>query len=225
MRTKSLVLAAAALCAGLLSASAQVYSQNVVGYVNLQLTNGMNLVSTPLDLDGSGTNNTVTSIVGTNLPNGSRVYAYNKNTQGYVFATYLAGTATWANAANVNPLIQPGDGFFLQIPAAAAYPQTVTMVGNVLGGTNTYSIFNGYQIIGSKLPIGGGLQTALNYTPVNSDRVYQWFPASQTYSSPKTYLSSSSTWIGGQPQITVGEGFWLQGHVGSAWTQIYTNAP
>ena len=34
MRTKTLLIAAAALAAGILSSSAQTYSQNIVGYVN-----------------------------------------------------------------------------------------------------------------------------------------------------------------------------------------------
>ena len=37
MRTKTLLIAAAALAVGILASSAQTYSQNVVGYVNVTL--------------------------------------------------------------------------------------------------------------------------------------------------------------------------------------------
>src|SRR5262245_29284845 len=69
MRTKSLVIAAAALTAGLLSASAQapVYSQNVVGYVNVVLpgSGAYSLISNPLNAPTNDLKNLLVA-----LPNG-----------------------------------------------------------------------------------------------------------------------------------------------------------
>lgn len=228
MRTKSLCLGAALLAAGLLASSAQsnVYSLNIVGYVNLSLTNGLNLVANPLDLDGTGTNNTIASVVGTNFPNLTKVYAFNSGSGSYVSATYSSSSATWLGGANVAAAMQPGAGFFIQIPASATLPQTLTLVGNVLVGTNSTQIAPAYQILGSKLPVGGGLVSALGYAPANLDKTYQWVPASQTYGSAHTYSAGTSTWLGGgEPTLNVGEGFWLLGHAGSAWTQVLTNTP
>ena len=80
MRTKTLLLAGAALAFSLATSQAQVYSQNVVGYVNINLTNGiLECVSPALDLDGTGTNNTIVSVVGTNVPVGTAVYVFNNS--------------------------------------------------------------------------------------------------------------------------------------------------
>ena len=77
MRTKTLLLAGAALAFSLATSQAQVYSQNVVGYVNINLTNGvLNIISPALDADGTGTNNTIASVIGTNVPTGTIVYVF-----------------------------------------------------------------------------------------------------------------------------------------------------
>ena len=77
MRTKTLLLAGAALAFSLATSQAQVYSQNVVGYVNINVTNAVLACMSPaLDADGTGTNNNVTTVCGTNLPAGNPTYIY-----------------------------------------------------------------------------------------------------------------------------------------------------
>src|SRR5882672_6022591 len=76
MRTKALLCAAGMLAAGAATCMAQgnVYSLNVVGYINVSYTNKFQMVANQLDLDGSGTNNTVQTVFGTNVPSLSTVY-------------------------------------------------------------------------------------------------------------------------------------------------------
>jgi hypothetical protein len=58
-------------------AQSNVYSVNVVGYINYNLpTNGTYLIANQLDLDGTGTNNTLQSVLGTSLPNTTTVYVW-----------------------------------------------------------------------------------------------------------------------------------------------------
>src|SRR6185369_1228000 len=85
MRTK-LLAAAAILAAGIASSMAQsnVYSLNVVGYVNRTFVGGglFSLTSNPLNT----TNNTLAGIFGANgvgLPSGSQVQAWNYGTQDF----------------------------------------------------------------------------------------------------------------------------------------------
>ncbi|MCX7723419.1 MAG: hypothetical protein N2379_10260, partial [Verrucomicrobiae bacterium] len=80
MRTKTLLAAAAILAVPLATTVAQtnVYSQNVVGYINLTLTNQITLVANQLDLDGTGTNNTVLTVLGTNVPVLTFVHVYDE---------------------------------------------------------------------------------------------------------------------------------------------------
>jgi len=224
MRTKALLLAAATFLAGLSVSSAQVYSQNVVGYYQVQLTNGFQMVANQLDLDGTGTNNTLQTVFGTNgIPNLTRVYAFDPNAGTYANATFLSSSSTWSgNPAAVNAALSLGRGVFVQVPAAAA-PFTVTIVGQVPQGALTTSLNTaGYAIVSSQVPQGGLVQTDLGLSPANLDRIYRFNTAGQAYGAASTYLSSSGTWSGGQPNVPVGEAFWLQGHAGSAWVRNFT---
>jgi hypothetical protein len=57
MKTKTLLIAAAALVAGIVSSEAQVYSANIVGYVNVSgNANQFALIANPLD-NGTNTGN------------------------------------------------------------------------------------------------------------------------------------------------------------------------
>src|SRR4051812_11081510 len=109
MRTKALLCAAGILAAGAATSMAQsnVYSLNVVGYVNVSLTNGFNMVANQLDLDGTGINNTVTNVVGTNLPVQTRIFAFNPATQTYFATATYAGNNNWIQGAAVAPGLQP----------------------------------------------------------------------------------------------------------------------
>ena len=86
MRTKLLLSAAVLGVAGMLTASAQVYSVNVVGYVNVDLVPGFNLIANPLD-------NTTGNDLNTLIPTaefGAAVYAYDGSN--FVPSTYFG---TW----------------------------------------------------------------------------------------------------------------------------------
>src|SRR5579862_2599572 len=97
MRTKTLLLSAVALAAGLLTSQAQsnVYSANVVGYAQVVYAGGSNgvfsLVANPFD-DGNG--NLMTNVVeraGANpLPPGSQILIWD-NVLGYVTTKKSAG--------------------------------------------------------------------------------------------------------------------------------------
>src|ERR1035438_8504309 len=147
---KTLLIAAAALASSVISSQAQVYSQNIVGYVNVPESTGViNLEAPPLDLDGTGTNNTIATV----YPNpaiGDAVYAFSG--AGYDTLTYKTlniGTrlnptnvTTWfdanGNQAQSYPL-WPGRGIFY-LPNAN---ETNTFVGQVLSGILTNSFVPG----------------------------------------------------------------------------------
>jgi len=226
MRTKTLLLTAALAAAGALSSMAQsnVYSLNVVGYVNLSLTNGFQMIANQLDFDGTGTNNTLATVFGTNLPSLSKVYAYNAGTATFSAATYSAASATWiGNTAAADSSLQPGGGVFLSIPASATAPVTVTTVGTVLQGTLSTPYIAGLNIISSKVPIAGGAGAlGLTNSASTLDAVYQFVPAIQTYGPKHTYVATTGTWIGGEPQIAVGESFWYDAHNAGSWTVTFT---
>lgn len=210
MKAKSLLIAGAALAASLMTSKAQVYSQNIVGYINVPLNAGYNLVANQLDLDGTGTNNSIYSTVGTNLPNGTRVLAWNGS--GFTTADYAASSQKWiGNNAVITNAMNPGNGFFISVSVAT----NLTFVGNVITGTNTYPVAAGFQIVAPSGPVAGTIDTTNGYTPTKSDKIYVWNGSGY---ATKDY--TGTTWLGGDPQLQVGQAVFLDAVGNTNWTQI-----
>jgi len=197
-----------------------VYSLNVVGYVNIPLVEGFNMIANPLDLDGYGTNNTLTTVFSTNLPVNSKVYTWNISTLGYDTATF-GKTKTWSPDMKLNP----GQGAWVSIPAGAfgGTTQSVTTVGTVLQGklvNPNIPAADGYTLIASQVPIAGGLTTTLGYKARLNEKVYAW-PLGATAFSVATMVKARY-WVPSEPQIGLGQGFWLKAYAGSVWTTNFT---
>jgi len=178
---KTLLIAAAALAASVISSQAQVYSQNIVGYVNSKITgnNSLTLINNPLlEVNGAVTNDAeavLTSMIG-----GEVLYVWNgASFYQYIYAGPGAGTGSGqpsdfydANGGVAGaipgdgpfdsdngvywtqpPKIKQGQSVFIQNPNV---PTTNTFVGTVvLSNTNA----------GAATPIAGN--NAISYvTPV-----------------------------------------------------------
>jgi len=210
MKTKTLVLAAAALTACALTASAQsnVYSLNIVGYVNTTIAPGYNLLANPLD---NGAGNISSNLVPANIPNGTQILVYDPVT---TYTTYTKkSTGIWNGAA----AIPPGRGFFVRNTNAVAGLQTFTntFVGNVLAsvpGSVTNTIQPGYNLVGSPYPIGGAFTNVgsntinLALALPNGSQLLTYDPVT-TYT---TYTKKSTGIWNGNPTINVGQGFFIR---------------
>lgn len=142
MRTKLTFLAAAALAAGLATSQAQsnVYSVNIVGYINVPLTTQKALLENPLD---NGTN-TITSIDNGSIPNASSVSIWN--------GTGFTGSSKAKGSWSSNVSIPPGAGFFVT-PFSAC---TVTFIGQA-PASNSYALGTTKSLVGAVIPIAGVL--------------------------------------------------------------------
>jgi hypothetical protein len=205
MKAKTLLIAAAALVAGVVSSEAQVYSANIVGYVNAVIpANQLTLVANPLD-DGT---NTITSL-GAALPNKSQVQVWNGS--GYTVSSKGAGV--WNN----NLSIPVGTGFFVKSPNAI----TNTFVGNVAvapGGSTTNALPSGALVlVGSTIPYTGDLtDTNLNLGPSlpNKSQVQVWNGTGFT-------VSSKGAGVWNTPlTLSAGEGFFVKSASAANWTQV-----
>jgi hypothetical protein len=193
MRTKVLLIAAAAMAATVISTEAQVYSQNIVGYVNSPLGNGYSSISTPLDITGGN----LSTNVFVNPPTGPSGYGpydlsqfYVWNGSGYNVYTidsyWATGVGNSADSAAVaTPTLNPGSVYYFRNIGnpdyAAGSITNNTVVGTVhvdaAGGTTnvvgltTNVLVLGYNFVASKLPIGGGVSSVLqlNNTPINAN--------------------------------------------------------
>jgi hypothetical protein len=204
MRTKTLLLSAAAMVAGLISAQAQsnVYSANIVGYVTV--TNAANqyaLYALPLD---SGSNN-LTGLF-PNAANNSQVLVWTGS--GYQGAQKSFGS--WSTNLN----LVPGQGFFVKFPANG----TNTFVGSIavpVGGSVTNNFAqNIYALVGSPIPYTDTLTgTNLNLQLANNSQILVWNGVG--YQGSQKSFGSWSTNL----TIVPGEGFFVKSSTATNWVQ------
>jgi hypothetical protein len=216
MRTKAL-FCAAALAATSLAASAQTYSLNVVGYINNYITNGYNLFANHLDLDGTMTNNTLQTVLGTNFPVLTKAIAYTP-ANGWLTAQYL-GNNNWNGQTNAaNTALTPGKGLFIFLAAGKA-PVTLTTVGQVIQGTNYIALPTGYNIVSSTAPIGGDLKTVIGLNGAHTlDKVLEFQNPGPGW---VTHQWVSGAW---SPAATINVGsafFYKPFSAAGTWTNIF----
>jgi hypothetical protein len=237
MRTKVL-LCAAALAASLASSMAQnVYSINVVGYVNVTLPAGKNyIVANPLDATMGGTvanGNTVSNLFDANTVSpiavNDSVFSYNAAAGNYntPIAYKTLGGAKWTGGTGPTTVINPGTS--MVFANASASDAVVTFVGQVVQGPYTVATIPAKlgALLGSPVPIGGDITnstTALGLVPTVNDAVLTFNSASGNYNSPSAWKT-----LGGKkwsPSITInpGQGFLYQNASASAnvWTSNFT---
>jgi len=220
MRTKTLLMAGAALALSLATSQAQVYSANIVGYANVVLPgNGQyTLIANPFD-DGNG--NHLTNIISAPLPGGigqSHVIYWN----GSGLVTVNKTATGWG--ADIQ--LPPGQGFYVQNgkPGASAPNLTNTFVGSVIvnvGSSITNDVPAGYSLYGSAIPYAGNIAVSgtsggdpnLNYGGVISSlgigknsQIITWDPVGQ---SPVTYNKPASGTWGVTVPVAVAQGFWI----------------
>lgn len=165
---KTLLIAAAALAAGVITSQAQVYSQNIVGYANVPtpLAGHEYLITVPFAV---GVSNGVNEVFGSSLPAFSSILIWN----GSSYNSYLydptdpngvgAGAPVWylgddATPAVPLPTLPTGQGFFL----APNTPFTNTFVGAVsvsVGTSNVMSLpLAGHEyLVASVIPYAGAI--------------------------------------------------------------------
>lgn len=154
MRTKALLgLAVLAASAATCVAQSNVYSLNIVGYVNVDLVQGWNLIANPLK--PSNGNNSITNII--SLPaaaDASELYTWT--------GTGWSSPSTWIAEDNFGwfttdaggnevaaPTVDLGEAFFVRATA----PAKVTFVGEVATGTIATTFEPGINMVANKVPV------------------------------------------------------------------------
>jgi hypothetical protein len=219
MKTKTLLIAAAALVAGVVSSEAQVYSANIVGYANVVVPKTtFTLLSNPLN-DGTNTADDVMAALPTKstlqLWNGTGFTIYTKSSSGFT-----------TNSVAVNPAIPVGSGFF--VSSASLF--TNTFVGTVVpgpGGNISTNVLpkTSLVLLGSILPVSGffddvGTNTFnLAATLPTKSTVQLWNGASFTlYTKSSTGFTTNSVAV--NPAYSIGQGFFISSASATNWIQI-----
>jgi hypothetical protein len=172
MRTKALLIAASALAVGAISTQAQVYSQNIVGYVNSAIPGGvLSLQAPPFD-SASGNYLTNEIVYTAGALDGSPVYIWTgHNYNEVVLDSTLGGVADFTDSYATNcPIINPGTAFFINNQSGAVY--TNTYVGTVHIGSGSYP-GTSTNLIGAAgllalvapvIPVAGGISSVCGLT-------------------------------------------------------------
>ena len=218
MRTQKLLVAAAVLAISAATSMAQVYSLNIVGYINLTIKPGFNLVANQLN-NGAGSNSL--NVVFPGSANGSTVYLFDAGTGSFTQSVY--DTDGWYDPISGNPstsVVNPGQGFFFFNPNATT--NTVTLVGSVQTGTNTINVNNGFSLLSSATPEAYQL-TGTNFPAANGFTYYQYTAGSFVQS-----VFDTGAWadpISGDPVTvmpSVGQGFFMFNPGSSVnWTRTF----
>jgi hypothetical protein len=219
---KTLLAVAAALAASVISSQAQVYSQNIVGYVNLSVrTNGFNQIANQLDI-GDGTNGinevlkSSTLVSDPNGVNNTVAFIWQKAGQGYLTLQYFnaADASTWWGGTQAgfydlggnftDAPIPPGTSAFLQNINNSTSNLTVTLIGAVNSQTNIVAVTPGYQTLALGAPLATSLVLSNGYAGVsdpngvNNDVLYSWNSTSQGFLTLQYFnAADASTWWGG----------------------------
>jgi len=220
---------------GATMAQSNVYSLNVVGYVNVTVKPGFQIVVNPLD-DGAG--NYLTNVIANStldvLPDGSVLYPWAGSGYGGLqgFFNGFGWFDSVLSSYSTNQ-IPPGKAFFLNLPPGTN--ANITFVGTVQQGSTTNALGAGFTLTGStepvSVPVGintDGLNQATMQLPVeDSDTLYLFSnPGGYTLSS---YFAGYGWFDPANGSLStngyapaVAQGFFINKAHAASWVQSFT---
>jgi hypothetical protein len=240
MRTKTVLLSALLGALGGVSVHAQnVYSLNAVGYINVTLYPGLNIITVPLIASPDNTINTVLPNTNSVYPAGTTLWFYSPATL-YSDAVAVPTTGRGSDPSGWNTggtnVVAPGTAFWFQNFSGTNL--SATFVGTVPTGPVTNSLVPGLNLVSSIVPISGDVVTnsiseLTNYNL--GDTVYTYNPNVPPYytiyqsGSGRGFGSGySNQWTGlGDPVIPfVGGGFFYENNSNIVvnWLENYSVA-
>lgn len=216
MRTKTLLLTAALGFAGLSASMAQVYSVNIVGYVNVPVTAGQfKFLANPLSTTSNTLGGVLTPAAG--VGDGDNYYHWTGTT--FEIETYLGFLGGWLkpdlSSAAAIPFAPGGGGFYV------GGGTNLTLVGEVLTGGLTNTLVSGLTLVSSKVPQGGDPTTlGLEDDLVDGANLLKWNPAGNNYIIYTKLTFLPGGWDPSVPNIGVAEAFFL-GTTGGSWNRTF----
>jgi len=222
MRTKTLLLTAALTAAGVATSMAQVYSVNMVGYINVTIPAGFSMLANHL-------NNSPDNLVMTLFPappEGTRVFKFNPVNDTYDQILFLGGV--WEGDGPETMTLGPGEGVFIDPPS----PIAQTFVGEVQL-QSTVDLVVGFNMVSSVLPQSLPLDglandgnatppAGLGFVPAEGDRVFRYNPVNRTYNQD---LFLGGVWEGDSgglaPEPGISEAFWISASGPRSWSRNF----
>jgi hypothetical protein len=192
-------------------AQTNVYSLNVVGYINLTLYPGDNLIANQLDFTSTGQTNRLDDVL-KGAPSGATFKFWDFSTHSFTPTSAFNGT-NWS----INYEFDLSKGAVLNSPVLA----TNTFVGTVAQYSNLIPEFggpvwqpnyaDGIHLLASPVPVGAPMSTMFYFVTGRNARqgesVTLLDPSAQTYLT--TTYDSVNGWDNGDPTLAVGRAAWF----------------
>jgi hypothetical protein len=231
MRTKTLVLSAIVGALSSASLMAQVYSLNAVGYINVTIAPGFQIIANQLNT----TNNNISPLLDSQFSAGDKdgieIFKFNGSSYTAIVAdsSNLPLLPPWDGPATATTL-NPGEAAFVYSPYTTNI--TLTFVGTVLQGNLTNNLAHGFSLASSLVPQAGRLDVDLGLTEVDGDEIFFFDYASKSYvfyvgdssNLPLAPWDGSSSLYPASPTTTVGGGFFYYtvAPAGNSWVRTFT---
>jgi hypothetical protein len=180
---------------------------NVVGYYNVPCpANQLVMLANQLNT----ANNTIGSLLPA-VPPASQLYKYNG---GYTAYNFDDIDNVWLPDANAT--LNPGEGAFFKSPEAT----TLTFVGEVMQGNLTNSLpIGALAMRSSMVPQAGGVSSLLGLPGEPADQLFTYANGYTAYN----FDDIDMAWLPSEPQIKVGEAFFIKKAAASTATQWVRN--
>jgi hypothetical protein len=236
MRTKTLLLTAAltALSSAAVMAQTNVYSLNAVGYINVTVLPGFNMIACQLQ---TGTN-TLGNLIPDSTNAASIGYidgctAYKFNGTSYTVDNANSATSSFLNNWTSGGVMTMNPGEAIWFKNKFTTNLTFTFVGTVPQGTLTTTVAGPavFNMVSSQVPQAGDVCSNLGLTNFNNgDTFYVFNPTNQTYTTYNVNFATGSVGYNqdflppGDPIVNVGQGFWYKTGTGGAvtWSRTFS---
>ncbi len=183
------------------------YLSNVVGFANVSVPSGYSIVANPF----APYTNTIATVFA-NVPAGTTVFKFQPHTGDFAVNSYDGDFQEWQ--APTQPFGN-GEGAFVLNPTATSFK--VTFAGRVPEGSVAQVLPAGYSMVGSMLPQEGLLQTELGFKPTGGETVFLFRNGNYQISQ---FDPDFHQWDA-EPQINIGEGFFLSQPQASVWPRVF----
>jgi hypothetical protein len=244
MRTKTVLLSALLGALGSISVHAQsnVYSLNAVGYINVTVQPGFNIITCPLITSPDNTLGTVLNN-GNGALTGCDVYFWFPTATPPTYYEDVARAVGTAKGQTSNTNGWSFNGTNVLAPGTACWFQntfssniTLTFVGTVPTGPITNTLVPGFNLVGSVVPVSGDIVSNSISALTNfniGDVVYTYNSTNTPVYTEFTSVSSGSKagghgylgeWtVAGDPVVpNVGQGFWYDAVTAVHWVENYS---
>jgi len=209
MKTKVLLIGAALGLAVATASADAVYSSNVVGYVNVDLVAGWNMIANPLDTG----NNTLSNVIPTAPYNTAVVkFVDGAYTSPAIFDEDEEDWYFTGEEFDVNP----GEGIFVNAPEAF----TVTFVGEVKAGTHSVPLPAGWSMVASPTPVAGDLNEIGLTSAVEFNDAAIPYVNGVGFGPTALYDEDEEDWMNNF-NVAVGQAFFLKKANASTWTRTF----